>query len=261
MAKALFFVEQISQEGEILTITGEEAKHISGARRLTVGDIVALTDGRGKRAEATLTATDKNSVTLNITSIRFEQKPEIAIHIATALPKGDRQSDLFDQCTQLGADVFIVLQSDYSISKVKENTLARFNRIIRSACKQSQRSHFPSICTYNSLSKLLQDIHEDYCLFYADADGRSLFELKEGIICCHRKWLCLIGPEGGFSQSERDLLEQSGFIGLSLGPYILRTETAAVVATAVLQQLRVRVDEKKSISMDGSGNDGVKTRF
>lgn len=238
MAECLFYVENLVAACESLVITGDEARHISAARRLQVGESIALTDGCGKRAAAMINEVTKSSVTVTITHVQEHSKATPEIIIACALPKGERQSDMLDQCTQLGVDGFVLMNCDYSVSKMKANSFERFQRIIKSAGKQSQRSYFPHLTSANSLKQVIQQYSNTALLCYADASGRSLFACKEGIIHNHNQWLCFIGPEGGFSESELTCLEQCGAISLNLGPHILRTETAAVVASAMLQQLR-----------------------
>ena len=133
--------------GERVTLTGDEASHALGARRLQVGGDIGLFDGQGTAARAVVTAVDRRRHTLEakLTDRQRMPNPRPAVHLACALPKGDRAAVLLDMATQLGMVRFTPLVCTRSVVKPGANSRERLRRICLEACKQSRRFYLPEI--------------------------------------------------------------------------------------------------------------------
>ncbi len=236
----LFYVTELP-ESTAMDISGEEAGHICKAARLRIGDELTLTDGQGTRCEAKIQHILHRpivvSVELGERFITTESKPELIL--ASSLPKGDRQNVLLDMVTQLGIDRFIPLICERSVSKPRPNSVQRWQRVIISACKQSQRFRFPRIEQAISLNELLVNRCQDDLYLVANANAHSLNSIADALPSA-RKVIIMVGPEGGFSQDESVDIKESGIQSVSLGRHILRTETACVTALAALNQFLIQ---------------------
>ncbi len=215
-----------------IAIVGEEAKHIARVLRKETGDTIWIVDGEGKAYECIL-----RLVTLELVEceIQYEhhhyREPDIAVTLAVAQLKNPSRMDwLIEKATELGVRAIIPLQTERTISRsVKEE---RWNNIAIASMKQCGRSILPKISPPLHIFEVLKESSQydlklipyertDHVLFIAEA----LKYRKPP-----RNGLLVIGPEGGFTESEITAAEHSGFAQVSLGRRRLRTETAAIVA-------------------------------
>jgi len=224
-------------ETEKVALSGEEVTHITGARRLRVGDELVLMNGRGKLAHCTLEEANKKtkSATLRVSLIAEVEPPIKQITLASALPKGDHLSTMLDMACQLGMTHFQPLQFEHSVSKWSDKLKLRCERILIEASKQSKSARIPlisPICDYADFVGT-QKIGKSVCLL-ADQFGRPPSSYASRIKSADT--LCiLVGPEGGLSSGEMQLAQQHEVELLRLAPAVLRIETAAVAAVTALQ--------------------------
>lgn len=222
-----FYFPQLTQTTGIVDLQGDEVRHIVSVRRLKMGDKLLLFNGKGLLAHAEITAILKNKLSTLLTNIVELNPPVPRIRLATAIPKGDRINILLDMSTQLGMTDFIPLATERSIVKLNMNKLQRYNRICINACKQSQRFFVPKIHASTSLNELLAICkNSNFQLMVADPGGQPLAmcnSLKDA-----PDLVLLVGPEGGFSESEMRLLADHDVFKLKLSNAILRIETACV---------------------------------
>lgn len=228
-----FFVSALPDVGDAWPLPREEAKHALGARRLEVGDEVVLFDGRGGIAEGRLEGTRlrDGSVPVRVGARRVEERRGRAVHCATALPKGDRLATLVDMTAQLGVASLTPLRCERSVVGETANRAERIRRIQVEACKQARSAWLPELGEETTPGALA-----------AAHRGRLLVAHPGGVrpreIAAQLGDACTIaiGPEGGFTEAEVERLRAAGVIAIDLGPTILRIETAAVVATALLRE-------------------------
>lgn len=232
MSDPFFYYADLATAGEQVTLTGDEAQHAAGARRLRAGETLVLFDGRGLSAPATLVALRDRGRTLDLRlGARTAQPPLPAITLACALSKGDRLATLLDMATQLGMTSFTPLICTHSVVQPSAASLARLHRICLEACKQCRRTWLPQI-------------HEPATVADAVGQGRAT---GARLLLAHpagRPWTALsaapaqgltilVGPEGGFSEQEVALAREGGAEIVGLGDAILRIETAAVALLAL----------------------------
>ena len=235
MLEPLFYCEHLGEAGARLTLSGDEARHALAARRLQPGEILWLFDGHGGLARASLQRVGKRGRELEL---RVEERQTAAaqksvLHLACALPKGDRQNILLDMATQLGMTHFTPLLCERSVVKPGAGSAQRWQRIYLEACKQSRRLYFPTIHNPCSLQELLTraSLQKDSLwIAHPAVSGQSLAIARQSFMDV----TVLVGPEGGFTDAEIELATAAGAKRISLGSNILRIETAAVAALAVL---------------------------
>ncbi|MGE5241396.1 MAG: RsmE family RNA methyltransferase [Bacteroidota bacterium] len=239
MTDPLFFAERLPEAGAIMTLAGEEARHAAASRRLQPGDTLWLFDGRGGTARATLQRVGARGreLELRVQDRRTEPAPLPPIHLACAVPKGDRQQVLLDMATQLGMTEFTPLACERSVVKPGAGNRERWRRICLEACKQSRRAYLPVIHEPASPREVaiqavakglgLWIAHPGVCAIPVSALAASRDQTRGAAI--------LIGPEGGFTQEEVDAVSAAGGKALALGQAVLRIETAAVALLAMLR--------------------------
>ncbi|MCS6917085.1 MAG: RsmE family RNA methyltransferase [Chitinophagales bacterium] len=229
LAGHLFFAEQIN--GRHGRLEPEEAHHCLRVLRYRCGDVVRITDGKGKLYAAQIDRDEVQDCQLTIHSlIREEARPLPRIHLAVAPTKNaDRFEFLLEKATEAGVAAFTPLLCQRS--ERKKVALERMQSILKAAVKQSGRLWLPALYPLTPIVSFLNTLaDEDGARFIAHCHQGNLphlFALYRGEAAC----TVLIGPEGDFSAEEVQAAAASGFSGVSLGPYRLRTETAGLVAS------------------------------
>jgi len=215
------------------SLPADEARHASQVLRLKSGDTVQLFNGRGTTADAAIDQAGKRQVRVAIQKMYEAQPRQPRVSVAAAIPKGDRARDLVDQLSQAGADELIPLRTERSVSDLSPNKQARLERVAVEAAKQCGRDFVLQLADAATLETLLQAAGDETTVLLADPQGeRSLgaWSVGDG-----RGVLILVGPEGGWSPGELERVEAAGVRRGWLGPHVMRIETAAVVATALVR--------------------------
>lgn len=236
-----FFIDQSAISGSTATIKGAEAHHIYNVLRLIQGDKVFLFDGTGNIYTAELTKISKKLVQTKI--IATEKQPPanlIPLHLGQALLKGKKMDFLIQKATELGIDTIRPYISDNcTVKKLNENKENRWNRIALEACKQCGRPMPPACHPTTDFDDILTT-GNDFDLkliFWEDENCQSLKKIFTTPIEDIRSAIFLVGPEGGFNDSEISRASSAGYQTVSLGKRILRAETASITAMAILQYL------------------------
>ena len=164
MSMPTFYLGEGFDEGSLITLSGKEAWHALGVRRLDVGDSIRLIDGKGAHALAIVESLEgRNQASLRVAELTQIPLQQPDIILATAIAKGDRQSSMLDMATQLGISAWQPLLCDRSVSKVGKNSYQRWQRICLEACKQSGSAWLPQLlksCVRNRIS-ILDPFHSD----------------------------------------------------------------------------------------------------
>jgi len=229
-----FFCPVLPGPTNLVTVDGAEARHAATSRRQKTGERVLLIDGRGRRAEATIVAVDRSAMELRIESVEQLARPRPALALATAVAKGDRQGTLLDMATQIGIARYIPLLCDHGVVKPDAHNVPRWQRICTQACKQSHNPYLPEIGSAVSPLEFASAMNDAGTPLYLAAPGGDPLPPQSG---SERVAVC-IGPEGGFSSREISDLIGAGARPLSLGPNILRIETAAIAAVSIFNVRR-----------------------
>lgn len=229
-----FYMPQLPQVGETAALDAREAKHATGARRLGVGDDVCVFDGMGNIAHARITSATGREVALEVNRIEQQSPPAPSVHLAAALPKGDRQGVLLSMATQLGMSAFTPLHCARSIVKPGAAFAERAQRIFIESCKQSRRAHLPASHESAGVAALAnQAAARGEALILAHPGGRPAGPALREAAATASHVLLLVGPEGGFTEQEVAAVGPASVVGLGAG--VLRVETAAVALLALLR--------------------------
>lgn len=221
-------------------LAGEEAHHLIHVMRAKVGDPLVLFDGSGAEFDTIISSVRKKDLTAEIQARRIENRESSRRTVlAVALPKGERQRWLIEKLVELGAAEFMPLESERSVAKAGDSAAARMNRVVVEASKQCGRNTFMTLretkASKEIFSRTFTENSEnaDALKIVAHPGGRPLAELLAEPENQGKTLMAAIGPEGGFSESEVVKAEKSGWLPVSLGKRILRTETAAILICAI----------------------------
>lgn len=241
-----FFIDQSTEVNESAIISGNDYNHLKNSLRLNIGDRVILSDGDGFDMEAEIINFNENEAELKIiTKEKSKVEAVIRVWLAQGLPKKSKMDLIVEKATEIGFAGLIPLESKRTIVKYdhkkKSKKQSRWQRVAEAAAKQSGRSVIPEIKDFYSTDNLknLKDEFDYVLLLWEDEKKYSLKKFfKENNVAAEAKILLIIGPEGGFSEAEvnqfKDGLDAQI---ITLGPRILRTETAGITAlTAILYE-------------------------
>ncbi|MGD8366848.1 MAG: 16S rRNA (uracil(1498)-N(3))-methyltransferase [Desulfobacterales bacterium] len=239
MKKYRFPVSEPPAVGRQASIAGTDADHIRKVLRLGPGARIFLFDGSGTEYEARITAVEANRVLAEVTAANHPNRESpVRIAVAQGILKEKKMDRVIRQLTELGADAWIPFAAERSVArpdpqKVEART-QRWRKIAVEAAKQSRRLKVPEIFPAADFDQAigLAEVHALKIAFWEEA------RIGAGWPAPHhgpRSVFLLVGPEGGFTADEIAAAESAGFLPASLGPRILRAETAAVVACALAQ--------------------------
>ena len=207
-----------------------EHRHLFRALRLGPGDRLRVVDGEGVARWGEVATVARHSATVNLLGPAPANEPALRLDLLVASPRPQRASWLVEKATEIGVARIGFLASSRSPRRYGPSTLERLVRVARAALEQSQRSRLPEITgphEWKDLDSLVTA--EERWLLDPAADQAPLERRPDG-----RTAVLVIGPEGGFTASETAELQQLGCRSHSLGPRVLRVETAAVVGAAML---------------------------
>lgn len=203
--------------------------------RLRPGQTVEFFDGQGTVLTAILRTTDKHLITAQVIKQQREQQQDpVPLTLAQCLLKGKKMDLLVQKATELGVHSFLPLVSRYCDNRGERDPLERWQRIMIEACKQCHRATPMNIMPVTPLDQA------DFATFshrLVAWEGEQAAPLPTVFIDVPGPLCLLLGPEGGLQTEEIEMLSQRQFSPFSLGPRILRGETAALAATAIVQYL------------------------
>ena len=232
------YLDEVLIKGANLLLPSEARHHLVNVLRLKIGDQLILFDGKSQQeAIASITQLDRKSATVSVLSIDNTCRESLLdISLVQAISSGDKMDFTVQKAVELGVKSIRPIFTERSQRPWKANRLekklAHWNSILVHACEQSGRTHLPKL--YSPVS------YQNYLT--SRNPGRLGLILEPSAAQPHReldnatkRFDILIGPEGGFSPQEVLLADNTGIIAIKMGPRILRTETASIVAIAFLQ--------------------------
>lgn len=233
------FIEQPLQSAAVVHIDGSAAAHIARVLRLRPGDELVVFDGRGGEYEARLEALRKDTALVAVGAHREnERESPLAITLAQGISRGERMDLVFQKATELGVRRIVPLLTERTVVRLDSKQAAAKRRHWRAvavaACEQCGRNRVPEIAAPEDLDAFVSacsSASEETRIVLSPQGETRVRDLRAstGVVM-------LIGPEGGLAARELEKARQVGFEALRLGPRILRTETAAIAALAVIQQ-------------------------
>ena len=222
-------------EGDVIELTGTEHQHMTKVLRMKAGDRVTLFDGTGIECEAEIREVDRRSAQLAVLT-RQEVDRELPFHLtlAVALPKGDRQQWLVEKCVELGVTRLTPLVTERGVAQPNDKALDRLKRWIISASKQCRRNHLLRVTSPASIEQFAAQRSDCTKLIAHPSDDAPLLAQRLASLAQQPTIAVLVGPEGGFSNDEVKKAQSCGCECVSLGPRIMRIETAAIAIAAGL---------------------------
>lgn len=242
-----FFVDQLQrgEKGFSATLSGDEAHHALRVLRLRLGDEVVLLDGSGLEHVGVVVRIEQQRDRLAIgvegAVVRpAAGEPDVFVKLIQALPKGEKMDVIVQKGTEIGVSRFVPVLSErvvveYTVEKAQRRK-ERWQRIAREAAKQARRGRRPEV---DSVVGLLEAVgacagEEEIIVLWEGASASFKSVLQEVKARGAARIAVVVGPEGGFSEREAREMERLGGRLATLGPRILRTETAGPVACALV---------------------------
>jgi len=238
--KTRLFVSSELINGTEIELDGDRARYLGRALRARVGDKVNVFNGEGAEWTAAILHISKNTITLRVeNSHEAGTESPLKIHLVQGISRGERMDLVVQKATELGVKRITPVITEYGVVKLDESRANKrrdhWQKIATSAVEQTGRVRLPLVDTPIPLKNWFGDKPKevDTELILKPGATTTLVSVPSP----ETKVCVLIGPEGGFSDGEYEDAKIAGFKAVSLGPRILRTETAAIATLAVLQSL------------------------
>ncbi len=224
--------------GDTLTIDGQDAIHLQKSLRLRVGDDVLICDGRSTEYDTVIAAFTDRGVELTVEAVRASQaEPSLNITLYQGLPKSDKLEYIIQKAVELGVTEIVPVEMSRSIAKIGDKAdkkIKRWQTIADEAASQSGRGILPTVhapVRFRDILPRLTDTPAIVCYEGGGAPFSALIDPAQTALAL------IIGPEGGIAPDEIDALMQAGVKTATMGPRILRCETAPVAAIAAAMAL------------------------
>ena len=224
--------------GQTTTVDAERAHYLLRVLRCRVGDVIACFDGRGTAFDCTITGLGKRQAELQVTQVTTSAEPSNPFcHVVLALLKGNAMDRAIAQCVELGAhsiQLFRAARSNVDPTGSRlENKLSHWGKIIAGACEQSGRLYLPELHFRPVGLDILLDqfAHTQRIVLDQSGSGLRAADVTGDAVTL------FVGPEGGWSDAERDLFARRGHPVRSLAQHTLRAETVPGIALGITQYL------------------------
>jgi len=235
-----FFVNSEAIENENIIISGEDFNHIKNVLRLRQGESLVISDGNCTDYDVVIDSYTSSSVVARIIGKnKNDNESEIDITLFQGVPKSDKMDMIIQKSVELGVKRIVPVLTERTVVKINnekdsKNKVARWQRIAQEASKQCNRGILPAVDNpvtfYEAVAKYKK---ADLSLIPYEKECGN--RLKTILKSNNAKTISImIGPEGGFSEAEVELASENGFLPVTLGPRILRTETAGLSALSII---------------------------
>lgn len=239
-----FFVSpgQIDNINNIISILGNDVKHIKKVLRLKEGQELEICDGEGMDYRVSIDTIDNEKINTSIEEVYPSKKESnIEVTLYQGLPKSMKMDIIIQKCTELGIHSIIPVSTNRTIVKIENpkaetKKIERWQRIAYEAAKQSKRGRVPYIGNVKNLQNIWKDLCENdlNIIAYENESTKGLKSILHNNTTIIKKIGIIIGPEGGFEKQEIEMAKANGALSFTLGPRILRTETAGFTALTIV---------------------------
>lgn len=238
------FVDQLPAVGESVVLDSESANHVR-VLRLVVDAEVELFDGRGSRASARLEQVDGETVRCILLQVsQVTSHAPFTLTLVQAMPKGDKVESIVRMATEIGVDEIRFVISERTVSRPDAAKGAakteRLARVVREAARQSEQATLPGLLAPVEFAAAVAALPADtlHLVFVPGADT-GIEDVRDRAASAKSVWVW-VGPEGGFSPAEVAALTRQGAISVRMFESVLRVETAAPVAVALVRSALFR---------------------
>lgn len=242
-----FFIENVS--GDSITISGQDAAHITKSLRMKVGEKLTVCGGQGLDFICEISGIVENSVQLRVMeTVITDSEPSIKITLYQGYPKGDKLELIIEKSIELGVNKIVPVLMQRSVSRPDAKSAIkkheRHQKLALSAAKQCGRGIIPQVEPMINFSQMISGLpqHQAVVFFY-ECGGEPLSSVIGKITAAKLTDIAIvIGPEGGFDTNEAETLKNSGAFTATLGKRILRTETAPIAAISAIMYATGNMD-------------------
>jgi len=228
----LFFAENL--EGNVVTVSGDEAHHAVTVTRIKAGEELNLADGNGNWVRGVVLATSKKGFDLQVSQRGSDTQTKPILTVLQALTKSDRVKETIELLVEGGVDEIIPWSAQRSISKWQSDSLAKWSDHILAACKQSRRFRKPTIAEAISADQLIIAPKTLLLVFHESASQKLSAAIPAGD---YEEVIIVVGPEGGITEAELEIFVEKGAITVAMGTPVFRSAHAGVAALAAVQAL------------------------
>jgi len=237
-------VSSQTSRGIQIELAADEARHAVKVLRLAEGARVQLFDGAGAQAEGRVVSTGKGRASVEVQGVSRVAKPACGVVVASAVPKGARAEDMVDQLSQIGVIGWQPVVCERGVVEATDGKRARLERRALQSCKQCGRPWVMQVGEKTTVAELLSSGLAD-CWLMMDTEGDSLelvieqsgeFQGEPENDVAYKVVGLLVGPEGGWTDSERQAIQAVGVTRFNLPMPVMRIETAALAGAAVMIQ-------------------------
>lgn len=220
-----------------LDLDGTAANHVTRVLRLRAGDPLILFDDAGGEYAATIATVLRDTVRVTVGAyLPTDRESPLHVTLAQGISRGERMDIVVQKATELGVKRIVPVLAERTVVRLNAaqaaNRLRRWRAIAVAACEQCGRNRLPEITPPMTVQEfMVSDLPDGLRLLLSPEGGMRAKDLPAS-----NAVTLLVGPEGGLADAERSAAQAAQFQGLSLGPRILRTETAALAALTVIQQ-------------------------
>ena len=229
-------LKSVIESSDRVVLDGPEGRHAAKARRLAPGEALDLVDGDGLRVRCLVDVVTADGLVVLVQSRVLEPDPQPRVVVIQALAKGDRGERAVEVLTEVGADEIVPWAASRSVIQWRadrgDRALERWRSIARESAKQSRRARFPVITPLATTGQVAARLSAAACALVLDEHGSTT--VGDHPLPTSGEVVLVVGPEGGLSTDELDDFRGAGATTVRLGPSVLRTSTAGVVAAAVV---------------------------
>lgn len=233
------FVPADCVEGTTVRLSGQQARRAFHVLRLREGDPVRILDGEGMEHEARVCLSSSHEVAAEImSSRRCGSEPVTRVTLLQAIPKGTRMDLVVEKCTEIGVHRIVPIITDRTVVRPDrqsaESRQRRWREIARQATEQCGRNTVPDVAAPARFPEALSRLgNQDACVVLSECGAVASLAKALGEVSPSSSVALLVGPEGGFTEDERQCAVGHSFVPVGLGSRILRSETAGIVAVAL----------------------------
>lgn len=235
------YVDHPLQPGQRVALPEAVANHLLRVLRLNVGDALIVFNGDGFDYRATVASAERRAAQIEVLSRQAaSSESALPITLGQGIARGDKMDWVLQKASELGVAAIAPLRTQWTEVRLNAERAERrhqhWHGVIAAACEQCGRATLPALTPASDLSAWAGSAPENALRLLLDPEGEHTLTTCPPPQPGQPVWI-VIGPEGGLSERDIATLHAAGFNGLRLGPRVLRTETAPVVALSVAQQL------------------------
>ncbi len=233
--RSFYISHPLTSPGEVVVLPEDLRRHLQSVLRLVAGDVIELFNDDAIVARAKLTADGS----VSILETEEAPAPRCDLTLIQGMPKGEKLELVLQKGTELGVNHFYLTAMTRSVGQLKEDRkhkkVQRWTKILQEAARQCHQYHLPTLQVDQNIEQIACRVGSELKLVLWEESQTSLLSVLPA--SAPQSVAVVVGPEGGISKEEVSILEKSGYIAVSLGPRILRTETAGLAIMSVLQYL------------------------